>query len=168
MKRFTFAKCMRGFAVALICCAPYAYASAFKEADVGQTGSYALSHSIDGAKASVSITVIASKAKDKARPIGSFNSLAKLSITLSGRKLLIPKECKQQLLDVRYIRLENTVSRVQFWVQGGDGSESYQVAYTFAPNQPVKCQFLPDVNGAPFEPMVSQKTLQSISKGAKK
>jgi hypothetical protein len=168
MKCFILTKSKSGFQIALMCYASYAYAGAFKEADVGQAGSYALSHSVYGAKGSVSITVTASKVRDKARPIGNVNSLAKLNITLNGTKLFIPKECKRQLLDVNYVRLENAASQFRFWVQGGDGSEGYQVAYTFASNQPVKCQFLPDVNEASFEPMVSQKTLQSISKGIKK
>ncbi len=168
MKRFIFIKCMSGIVIVILCCAPFAYASAFKEADVGQAGSYALYHSIDGSKASVSVTVGASKAKDKTRPIGNFNSLAKLNITLNGAKLLLPKECRRQLLDVNYIRLENTALLFRFWIQGGDGSEGYQVAYTFASNRPVKCQFLPEANGVSFEPMVSQKTLQSISKDTKK
>jgi hypothetical protein len=165
--RFVSIQFISGFVAVLFGCSSLAYATTFKESDIGRAGSFSLAHAARGSQASVLVTVTAPKEKDRTQPIGNVNSLVKLSITLNGTKLVVPKECQHKLLDINYIRLENTESLFRFWVQGGDGSEAYQVAFTFAPRQPVTCKFLPDATGS-IEPMMSQKTLKLLSKSTKK
>jgi hypothetical protein len=154
--------------VAFICYSAHAYSGSFADADVSSKGTFSLSHSQGDTKAMASISVRAPKRKEPARPIGNVNSLVKMNIALDGVGLSIPKECKRMLLDVNYIRLENVGALFRFWVQGGDGSEAYQVAFTFARTQPVKCRFLPDANDVAIEPMLSKKTLNALSKNIKK
>ena len=154
--------------VAFICYSAYVHSESFADADVGSKGTFSLSHSQGDTKAMASISVRAPKMKESARAIGNFNSLVTMNIALDGVRLPIPKECKRSLLDVNYIRLGNVGSLFRFWVQGGDGSEAYQVAFTFARTQAVKCRFLPDANDVAIEPMLSKKTLNALSKNIKK
>ncbi len=161
------AKCVVA-TVAFIFYSAQAHRGSYADADVGSKGNFSLSHSKGDAKAMASISVRAPKMKEPGRPIGNFNSLVKMNIALDGVRLSIPKECKRMLLDVNYIRLENVGALFRFWVQGGDGSEAYQVAFTFARTQPVKCRFLPDANDVAIEPMLSKKTLNALSKNIKK
>ena len=157
-----------GVAIAIACCTVLANGGSFAEADIGRRGSYRVSRSHGNDTASVSISVRPPKSIDAAKSVGNVNVLTRLSISLNGRALVVAGNCQRQLLDINYVRLQRSGAVFQFWIQGGDGAEAYQVAYTFARGQPIKCRFLPDGENTSIEPMLSRKTLSSLPKGIKR
>ncbi len=132
--------------------------SLLAEADIKGNGTYLLA----GKDLEVSVHIGAPKARNETNPIGNINSLKGLKITLNGRIISIPKICSQNIADVSSVKLERVGSSFQFWVQGGDGAEAYQVVHAFSSSQPLKCRFLPDADDQSIEPLRSQENSKLI------
>lgn len=144
----------------IACGLSHSKANLLAEADIEQRGEYSLS----GSKVKVLISVYASKDKRLEKGIGNINGLQKIKITLNGKTVHIAEKCRRNILDVRYIRLEGSNSGFRFWMQGGDGSESYQVQYIFSGPHDLSCRFLPEAGEHSIVPMIGKKNLKANRK----
>ena len=150
------------FLISVVCAASVALAiQGFEEADVQPRGTYRLKHlHINQDYAIVKLRVVEPIKKVPEKPIGNYNRATLLTIFVNGKGLPVPSKCRIGLLDVNYVRLDSEDGMFRLRIQGGDGSEYYQIALLFSRRDPVKCVDLQQ--GA--EPLLSRKNIDRISK----
>jgi hypothetical protein len=143
------------------CCA--AKSASYSEADIAEKGKYILEHKHKANSAKVDVSVTKTKRQDPSQSIGNYNELRALKIEMNGEQLAMPRACRVHTLkDISYVRLDDDGKNIRFWIQGGDASEAYQVAFYLEEKQAVKCRFFPSKNQIAIEPMMSKKTLDSL------